>query len=106
MGQKFSEALGAAGGTQQALANYPKALAAMAAVAPSAIKGDFETLASAFGTYISAVGKAGFTAGKTPSAAELLKLESAIKPLQDAKVTAAEKDLSSWAAKNCGVSNG
>ena len=106
MGQKFAAALGSSGDSAKTLANYPKALAAMAQFAPSAIKGDFQTLAGAFGTYISALEKAGFTPGKTPTAAQLAALEGAIKPLQDPKVAAAEKDLSTWAAKNCGATSG
>jgi hypothetical protein len=74
---------------------------ALADASPSAIHGDFETLSSAFSAVAAAYSKADITAGKTPTPAQLVALESASKSFSAPKVVAAEKHLESWASTNC-----
>ncbi|MGZ4410727.1 MAG: hypothetical protein ACXVY8_01205 [Gaiellaceae bacterium] len=78
-----------------------KGLQALAAAAPSEIKGDFQTFADAFGAYAQAIAKSGYKVGSTPTPAQLATLEKAIKPLTSAKLQAAEQHLSAWSQKNC-----
>ena len=91
-----------AGNAQATVANEAKALQAMAAAAPSEIRGDFETFAAAFNGYVQAIVKAGFSPGKTPTAAQIAQLTAAAKTFSTAKLSAAEQHLSAWAQKNCG----
>ena len=91
-----------AGNAKATVANEAKALQAMAAAAPSEIRGDFETFATAFNGYVQALVKAGFSPGKTPTAAQIAQLSAAAKTFSTAKLSAAEQHLSAWTQKNCG----
>jgi hypothetical protein len=103
LGAKFSQALQATSGNVAAsIAAETKVLQAFAAAAPSEIRGDFTTLADAFNAYAQAYAKAGLKPGKTPTAAQLLQLETAAKAFSTPKLAAAEKHLSAWSRKNCG----
>ena len=103
---KFAQALGAASGNAKAsITDEAKAFQAMAAAAPSEIRGDFETLASAFNAYAQAFAKAGIKAGQTPTAAQLAQMQAAAKAFSTPKLRAAEQHLSVWGRKNCGATS-
>ena len=103
LGAKFAKALQAtAGNAKASITNEANLLQALAAAAPSEIRGDFVTLASAFAAYAQAYAKAGLTPGKTPTAAQLTQLSAAAKAFSTPKLQAAEQHLSAWGHKNCG----
>ena len=95
-GQQAS-ALGASGNLQDAA----KELQSFGAVVPSEIKGDVKTIADAFTKYADALKGVTFSAGQTPSAADLQKLQSAFKSVDQQKVRVAEQHIEAWANKNC-----
>jgi len=104
LGVKMSEALRAsAGNGLNSVGNEANVFKALASAAPSEIRGDFETFAAAFSAYAQALTKAGFQAGKTPTAKQLAVLASASKSFSAPKLQAAEQHLSTWAQKNCGI---
>jgi hypothetical protein len=72
-----------------------------ASAAPSAIRSDIETLAAAFTTYASALKKAGFKAGSTPSTTNYAALAQALQSLNAPKLRTAEQHVEAWAKKNC-----
>jgi len=73
----------------------------LAANAPSDIKGDFQTFASAFKTYADAIQKSGYKVGSIPSASQIAELQKASQALDTQKLKTAEQHLSAWAQKNC-----
>ena len=77
-------------------------LKSFASAAPSAIRGDFETFANAFGSYATALKKSGFKAGQTPTAAQFAAIAAAAKQFGSPQLKAAEVHLQAWAHKNCG----
>ncbi len=83
------------------LAAEAKIVQQAAASAPSAIRGDIETLAGAFTTYASALKKAGFKPGATPSTADYAALATALQSLDAPKLRKAEQNIEAWAKKNC-----
>jgi hypothetical protein len=102
VGQKFSQAMAVSSGAGKTdLTTVANAYKAMADAAPTAIRSDFQTIAAAFSSYISALKKAGYTPGKLPTAAQMAGLTSAAKSFSDPKLQTAEQHLSSWAGKNC-----
>ncbi|HEY1563727.1 MAG TPA: hypothetical protein VGF72_03490 [Gaiellaceae bacterium] len=76
-------------------------LQALADAAPSDIRGDFQTFATAFKGFLQALDKAGFKPGSTPTAAQVSALSKAAQALNTPKLRQAEAHLSAWAAKNC-----
>ncbi len=74
--------------------------------APSAIRGDIQTLAGAFGSYAAALKTSGFKPGTTPTATQLAALAAAVQSLNAPKLRAAEQHLSAWAHANCKTANG
>ena len=80
------------------------AMKALAAAAPSEIKGDFQTFADAFANFAKVYGSNGFKPGTAPTAAQIAKLTAAAKSLSTPKLQAAEQHLSAWASTNCGLS--
>ncbi len=68
---------------------------------PSEIKPDVQTLADAFTTYANALKGIDLTSGKTPSAGDLQKMQSALQSLDVQKVQTAEQHLEAWTRKNC-----
>ncbi len=103
LGAKFAQAFGAATGNAKAsITDEAKVFQALAAAAPSEVRGDFQTLASAFSVYAQALAKAGIKAGQTPTAAQLAQLQAAGKAFSAPKLRAAEQHLSAWGRKNCG----
>jgi hypothetical protein len=106
LGAKFAQALQSNSGNAGAsLTNETKAFQAMAAAAPSEIRGDFQTIAGAFSVYVQALAKAGFKPGTVPSAAQLAQIQAATKAFSTSKLKAAEQHLSAWSRKNCGGLN-
>jgi hypothetical protein len=103
IGKKFSAAVQASAGSSGKIDfnKEQELFKALADASPSAIHGDFETLANAFSAVAKAYGKAGLTPGKTPTPAQLVALESAGKAFSAPKVAAAEQHLETWAATNC-----
>jgi hypothetical protein len=103
---KIASAISATSGNPAtALQTESQQLQTLASAAPSGIRGDFQTFATAFSSYLTALEKAGFKPGASsssaPSAAQIAALTSAAKVFSSAKLTAAEAHLSSWAASNC-----
>ena len=90
-----------AGNLQASVANEGKVLQAMASAAPSQIRGDFETFASAFTGYVQTLAKMGLKPGTAPTAAQIAQLAAAAKAFSNAKLQAAEQHLSAWARTNC-----
>ncbi len=102
VGEQFAKAMAAASsGGKYNLSTAVAAYKALADAAPSAIRPDLETLASAFTAYATAVGKAGFKPGEVPSATQIAAIEAASKQLSAAKLLSASKAIEAWAAKNC-----
>jgi hypothetical protein len=104
LGAKFAQAFSAPTGSAKAnITDEAKAFEAMAAAAPSDIRGDFMTIATAFSAYAKAFAKAGIKAGTMPTAAQLAQVEGAAKSFSTPKLKAAEQHLSAWGRKNCGL---
>lgn len=104
LGAKMSAALQASsGGGSSSLGTEADVFKALASAAPSEIRGDFETFATAFSAYAQALAKAGYKPGKTPTAAQLAALTNAAKSFSDPKLQAAEQHLAAWSQKNCGL---
>jgi hypothetical protein len=78
-------------------------LQALANAAPSDIKGDFQTFATAFNGFLQALQKAGYKLGsKTPpTAAQVAQLSKAAQAMNTPKLQQAEHHLSAWAKQNC-----
>ncbi len=101
---KAESALTAAGGNPAtALNSEANILQGLANAAPSDIRDDFRTMATAFSGFVSALQKSGYKPGSTsaPSAAQVAALTKAAKSLDTAKVRAAEAHLTTWAKQNC-----
>ena len=96
IGQDVS-ASGASGNLQ----DVAKEFQAFVNTVPSEIKGDVQTIANAFTAYANALKGVHFTAGQTPSAADLQKLQAALKSVNQPKLQAAEKNVEAWTKKNC-----
>ena len=104
LGAKISQAVQASAGKGTAsLGDEANLLKAVANAAPAEIRGDFQTFASAFTSYASALSKAGLKPGKVPTAAQVAALTAAAKSFSEPKLAAAEQHLSAWAQKNCSV---
>jgi hypothetical protein len=102
VGRKFSQAMAAANGAgKSSITDVAAIYKALATAAPSEIRPDFETIAEAFVNYANAVKKAGYTAGKVPTTAQMATLASVAKSFSSPKLVAAEQHLSAWSAKNC-----
>jgi hypothetical protein len=76
---------------------------ALAAAAPSEVKGDFQTLADAFSGYMTALSNSGYKLGSTtpPTAAQMAALVHATKVFSTSKLKTAEKHLQAWTHANC-----
>lgn len=104
LGAKMSQALQSSSGNGTgSLGDEANVFKALAAAAPSEIRGDFQTFADAFSAYSQALQKAGLKAGKVPTAAQIAAMAQAAKSFSQPKLQAAEQHLSAWAQKNCGI---
>ena len=102
LGTKMSQAMQAASGKGTAdLSAEAKGFKAMADAAPSEIRGDFETFATAFNDYAQALDKAGYKPGTVPNAGQLAQMVKAVKAFSAPQLQTAEQHLSAWAQKNC-----
>ena len=79
------------------------ALQALASAAPADIRGDFQTFATAFTSFLHTLEKAGYKPGSTtpPTLTQIQALSKAAKLFNTAKLRQAEQHLSAWARKNC-----
>ena len=102
LGAKMSQAMQATSGKGGSdLENQGKAFQAMASAAPSEIRADFETYASALDVYAQAWAKAGFKPGTVPTAAQVAQMAIAVKAFSSPKLQAAVQHLTAWTQKNC-----
>jgi hypothetical protein len=102
LGAKMSQAMQAASGKGGAgLTDEAKGFQAMADAAPSEIRGDFKTFATAFNDYAQALAKAGFKPGTVPNAGQLAQMMKAVKAFSAPDLQTAEQHLAAWAQKNC-----
>jgi len=78
-------------------------LQALANAAPSDIRGDFQTFATAFSGFFHALEKSGYKPGSTtpPTAAQVAALSKAARSFNAPKLRQAEQHLSRWANQNC-----
>jgi hypothetical protein len=76
-------------------------LQALANAAPSDIKGDFQTFATALSSYLKAFEKSGWKAGVPETAAQFAALTRAAKVFNTEKLKAAEQHLLAWSKANC-----
>ena len=104
LGVKISQALQSSStGGLSSIGTEANVFKGLANAAPAEIRGDFETFAGAFSVYAQALTKAGLKAGKTPTAAQMAVLATAAKSFNAPKLQVAERHLSAWAQKNCGI---
>jgi hypothetical protein len=102
LGTKMSQAMQAAsgkGGTD--LTAEAKGFQSMADAAPSEIRGDFKTFATAFNAYAQALDKAGYKPGTVPNAGQLVQMMKAVKAFSAPQLQTAEQHMTAWAQKNC-----
>jgi hypothetical protein len=80
-----------------------KQLQGLANAAPSNIRGDFQTIATAFTSFLHALEKAGYKPGSTstPSPKQIAALTKATRLFQTPKVAQAEQHLNAWVKQNC-----
>jgi len=97
---KLGQALSSGGSTQSA-ENLKTYFNELAAKAPSDIKASFQTLAEAITKYADAIKKLDLKPGKTPSATDLQKMQSAISSISTAKVRAASDKIQAWVQAGC-----
>ena len=102
LGTKMSEATQAASGKGNTdLVAQAKGFQAMADAAPSEIRGDFQTFATAFNNYAQALAKAGYKPGTVPNAGQLAQMMKAVKAFSASDLQTAEQHLAAWTQKNC-----
>jgi hypothetical protein len=91
------------GGTEASFQAESRELQAFADAAPSDIKADFQTFATAFSSYLNALQKSGYKIGSIaqPTPAQIAALTNAAKKLDTAKMQAAEGHLAAWVTANC-----
>jgi hypothetical protein len=104
LGTKLAQTLQTTSGSAETrLRNEAKIFQEYANAAPPDVRGDFQTLASAFNTYMQALLKAGLKPGKAPTPAQIAQIQEAAKAFSTPKLRAAEQHLTAWAQKNCGA---
>jgi hypothetical protein len=104
LGTKLAQALQTTSGSVETrLTKEAQLLHDYANAAPSDVRGDFQTLADAFDTYVHALLKAGIKPGQVPTQAQIAKIQAAAKTFSTQKLRAAEQHLAAWAQANCGA---
>jgi hypothetical protein len=100
---KVASTVAASGGSANALQTESNELQALANAAPSDIKGDFQTFATAFSSFLHTIQSSGYKLGsKTPpTAAQVAQLAKAAKSFDTPKLRQAEQHLNAWAKQNC-----
>ncbi len=78
-------------------------LQTLADAAPSDIKGDLQTIATAFSGYLQVLQNSGYKLGSTtpPTATQIAALVHAAKVFNTSKLTHAEQHLRAWEGTNC-----
>ena len=103
LGTKLAQALQSTSGSAETrLENEAKLFQQYANAAPAEVRGDFQTLAAAFTTYLHALAKAGIKPGTIPTAAQIAQIQAAAKAFSSPKLRLAEQHLVAWAQANCG----
>ena len=98
---KFAQAFQSSGNAAADSAKLKSYFDALADKAPSDIKSAFRTFADAFAKYYDAIKSINFEPGKTPSADDLAKLQSAAKELDKADVKRASDQIQAWVQGGC-----
>ncbi len=101
VGEKFAQAMQSATGKTFNLSAAVAAYNNLANAAPSAIKPAVQTIATAFGSFASALEKVNYKLGSVPSATQLAGLESAVHVFEQSNVKQAETSVAAWAKQNC-----
>ena len=99
--QKIGQDFSAAGGGTGNLSDAANEFQAFVHEVPSEIRGDVQTIADAFTKYANALKGVDLGSGQTPSAADLAKIQNALKSFNQAKLQAAEAHIQAWTQKNC-----
>jgi hypothetical protein len=94
----YASALSGAGGSDTEAA--AQALQDVADQAPDEIKGDFQTLADAYSKIADALKGVDLSSG-TPDASAIAKLQKLSGEIDEAKVTQASQNISTWLTTNC-----
>lgn len=103
VGARFARAMSAAnGGGKLNFQTAVSAYHALADAAPAEIRPDVQLMAQVFSSFAAALSRVGYTPGKTPTAAQLAGVQSAVQVFSQPKFRAAEHRLSVWAHQNCG----
>ena len=68
---------------------------------PEEIRADVQTIASAYGDFVTKLKDIGYKPGEVPTADQLQQLQTASDSVGDPEVQAASKRLSTWTTKNC-----
>ena len=104
LGTKLGQALQTTSGSVETrLTKEAQVIHDYANAAPSDVRGDFQTIADAFDTYVHALLKAGIKAGQVPTPAQVAKIQAAAKAFSTPKLRSAEQHLAAWVQKNCGA---
>ncbi len=98
---KLGQALASGASTSQNADNLKTYFNALAGKAPSDIKASFQVLADAVSKYADAIKKLDLKPGKTPSAADVQKLQASIASISTPKVTAASNKIQAWVKAGC-----
>jgi hypothetical protein len=98
LGQKISRAFSGSGDTdiQQVADDFQE----LAANAPSEIKADFQTIADAYSKIADALEGVDLQGGQ-PSAEAIQKLQQLSSEIDQAKLTQAAQNISTWVTQNC-----
>lgn len=99
----IASAMSPASGGGSSLQNSTHVLQAIAAAAPSAIKGDLQTVATDFGSYVQALQSSGYNPSQTtpPTAAEMAAIAHGAQVFSSAKFLQASHHLTAWEQQNC-----
>jgi hypothetical protein len=100
---KVAAAVAASGNAANVLQTESTEIQALAKAAPSEIRGDFQTFATAFSGFLHTLQSAGYKLGsKTPpTAAQVAAFTKAARSFDTPKLRQAEQNLSAWARQNC-----
>ena len=106
IGSKFGQALTAANASAKGdpaaqARNTAKLIDQLAGAVPSEIQPDLKVFAKALTAYASALGNVHFTAGKTPTPAEIAAITKATQAFASADVQAASAHLTAWGKTHC-----
>src|SRR5262249_5561006 len=98
---KFAKAFQTTGDTSAQAAQLTTYLNALAEKAPSDIKASFKTIADALGKYLDAIKGIDLKPGKTPSPAQVAKVQAAVQQLEQTDVKAASDKIQAWVQGGC-----